>query len=422
MRSICPARARRILATATAVAVGLGLCLLTACSATSTPGSGESPGSAFTGLPAAPLLPRPASCGRPTLAGASGAWLPDWLDDPGRPSLIPGLSRRLRLLDFFWLGLGRGPESIVQRPDNPAASSLTTVLRAAATANPCALRFVTVADQRTPKTTMARILLDPQTRSRHVAALAATMARYPQADGLTLDYEYALPASRSDLDLYASVAGWHGLTAGQEVARIADGYTALVRGLALALHRQHRALRVAVKPRAAGGSDLSDPAPLVYDYGELAKYADQIVLMAIDFHWAGSDPGPIATLADVENALARVRAYQIPEARLAVELPAYGYDWTVDAAGRRLSGTEAASVTATSLAGEHWTTTGGSGGEASYEYTSLGHRHVVWFAGYALGSLAASLRRLYGGIACVAWAAGNTDPAGAALIWRGLGG
>jgi hypothetical protein len=402
MRSECPARARLVLATATAVAAGLGLCVITACSAGSTP-------------------PRPAACGRPTLAGASGAWLPDWLDDPGRPSLVPELARRLRLLDFFWLGLGRTPETVLQRPDNPAATSLNAVLLAAARANPCTLRFVTIADQRTPKATMARILLDPETRSRHVAALAAMMAEYPRADGLTLDYEYALPADRGDLDLYAAVAGWHGLTVQQEVARIAGGYTELVRELALAMHRQHRALRVAVKPRVTGGG-LSDPAPLIYDYGELAKYADQIVLMAIDFHWAESDPGPIAPLADVENALARVRSYQIPDARLAVELAAYGYDWTVDAAGHRVQGTQAASVTATSIAGEHWTRTGSSDGETSYEYTALGRRHVVWFAGYALTSRVVSLRQIDSGIAGMAWAAGNSDPAGAALIAQALGG
>ncbi len=417
-----PARARLTPASAMAVTAALVLGATTACAGASRPGPSESPGSGPAALPTAPLLPRGAACGQPTLAGADGAWLADWLDDPSRPSVIPELARRLRLLDFFWLGLGRDPGSIVQRPDNPAASSLSTVLRAAATANPCALRFVTIADQRTPKATMARILLDPETRSRNVAALAAMMAKYPQADGLTLDYEYALPASRGDLDLYASVAGWHGLTSEQEVARITDGYTGLVSELALAMHRQHRALRVTVKPRVTGGGDLSDPAPLVFDYGALAKHADQIVLMAIDFHWAGSDPGPIAPMADVENALARVRAYQVPDARLAVELPVYGYDWTVDAAGHRVQGTQAASVTATSIAGEHWTTTGSSDGETSYEYTSLGHRHVVWYAGYALKSRAVSLRQVSGGIAGMAWAAGNADPAGTALIWQALGG
>ena len=420
MRSGRFTRATFIRAAAAAVVAASGVWLTAACTGTSGPVPAASPGFDLRTLPTAPPAPRSAACGRLSLAGASGAWLTDWLDQPGRPSVLPEQARRLPLLDFFWLGLGPGPETIRQHPHNPAAESLRSVLRTAASANPCGLRFVTIADQRTPKATMARMLLDPGTRWHHVAALAAGMARYPQADGLTLDYEYALPSSQRDLDLYASVAGWHGLTARQEVARITAGYTGLVRELALAMHRQHRTLRVAVKPRVTGGIDLADPAPLLYDYGELAKYADQLVLMAIDFHWARSDPGPIATMADIENVLARVRAYQIPDAQLAVELAAYGYDWTVDEAGHRLPGTEATSVTATSIARQHWTMAGSRDGESYYEYTARGHHHVVWFAGHALKSRAASLERLYPGIAVVVWAAGNTDPTGSALIMQAV--
>ena len=171
-------------------------------------------------LPSTVRAPRPANCGRPSLAGASGAWLPDWLDDPGRPSLIAGQARRLRLLDFFWLGLGATPDSILQQPDDPGGSPLETALGEAAAANPCGWRFITISDERTPRSVMAQILVDPAARWRNVAALAAAMARYPQADGLTLDYEYALPNTRQDLDLYSSVAHWHGLTAREEVGRI----------------------------------------------------------------------------------------------------------------------------------------------------------------------------------------------------------
>jgi len=48
-------------------------------------------------LPSTVRAPRPANCGHPSLAGASGAWLPDWLDDPSRPSLIADQASRLRL-------------------------------------------------------------------------------------------------------------------------------------------------------------------------------------------------------------------------------------------------------------------------------------------------------------------------------------
>ena len=388
-------------------------------------GAGATPKLNLQALPATGPAPRPATCGRPSLAGASGAWLPDWLDDPNRPSLIAAQASRLRLLDFFWLHLGATPDSIVRQSGNPGGSSLETVLGAAAAANPCGWRFITISDEQTPKSVMAQILLDPKARWRNVAALATAMTSYPQANGLTLDYEYALPSSKNDLGLYASVAHWQGLTDRQEIGRITASYTEFVRELALAMHRQHRTLRVAVRVRTTDEIDyenLSDLTPYLYDYGELAKYSDQIVLMAIDFHWSTGDPGPIVTVSDLKRVLTEVRTYHIPGARLAVESAMYGYDWTLDPAGHRLAGTQAATITATDLAGRGWVKTGSKDGETYYTYTAGGHRHAVWFAGTGLKYQAGQLRRLYPGCAVMAWATGSSDPAGSGLILEALGG
>ncbi|MGE5290590.1 MAG: glycosyl hydrolase family 18 protein [Micromonosporaceae bacterium] len=428
---------RLMLAAALAALVAIGVWL----SVGATGSTGQSPAPAGTAspptgagattkpdlqaLPTTAPAPRPANCGRPSLAGASGAWLPDWLDNPDRPSLIAGQARRLRLLDFFWLRLGATPDSIAWQSGNPGGSPLETVLGEAAAANPCGWRFITISDELTPKSVMAQILLDPETRWRNVAALAVAMAGYPQADGLTLDYEYALPSSQRDLDLYSSAAHWHGLTDRQEIGRITAGYTDFVRELALAMHRQHRALRVAVRVRTTDEidyTDLSDLAPFLYDYGDLAKYADQIVLMAIDFHWATSDPGPIVTLSDLNKVLNDVRTYHIPSTRLAVESAMYGYDWTLNRAGHRLAGTQAATITATDLADRGWATAGSKDGETYYEYTAGGYRHAVWFAGTGLKYQTAQLRRLCPGCAVMAWATGSADPAGSALIVEALGG
>lgn len=376
-------------------------------------------------LPSNVRAPRPANCGRPSLAGASGAWLPDWLDDPSRPSLIADQASRLRLLDFFWLGLGATPDSIASQPDNPGGSTLATVLDEAAAANPCGWRFITISDEQTPMSVLAKILVDPAARWRNVAALAAVMASYPQADGLTLDYEYALPNTRKDLDLYSSVAHWHGLTAREEVGRITADYTEFVRELALAMHRQHAVLRVAVRVRTTDEisyQDQSDLLPFLYDYGELARYADQIVLMAVDFHWTTSDPGPIATLSDLRSVLTEVQTYHIRSSRLAIESAMYGYDWTLNRAGHRLAGTRAAIVTATDITAQGWEKAGSKDGETYYQYTAGGQRHAVWFAGTGLDYQAAQLRQLCPGCAVIAWATGNTDPAGSALILQALSG
>jgi hypothetical protein len=425
-----------LLAAALAVLAGTGVWLAAAGTGASgqpsAPASPVSPPASADGtpkldlqaLPSAVRAPRPANCGRASLAGAGGAWLPDWLDDPSRPSLIADQAGSLRLLDFFWLGLGTSPDSIVVQPDNPGASPLETVLGEAAAANPCGWRFVTVSDAQTPMSVMAQILTDPQARWRNVAALATVMADYPQADGLTLDYEYALPSTQQDLNQYASAAHWHGLSVREEVGRITADYTEFVRELAQAMHRQHALLRVAVRVRTTDGINYQDPSglvPFLYDYGQLAKYADQIVLMAVDFHWTTSDPGPIAALSDVRNVLAEVRTYHIPSARLAVESAAYGYDWTLNRAGHRLAGTQAATVTATDIAGSGWVKAGSEDGETYYRYTASGRHHAVWFAGTGLDNEAGQLRRLCPGCAVMAWAAGNTDPAGSVLILQALG-
>ncbi|HET9080784.1 MAG TPA: glycosyl hydrolase family 18 protein [Trebonia sp.] len=376
-------------------------------------------------LPDAGPAPRPAACGSPSLAGANGTWLPDWLDDPSRPSLIYDQARRLRVLDLFWLRLGAAPGSLLVQPGNPGATSLGTALSAAAAASPCGLRFITVNDEQVPASVMAQILLDPVARWRNVTALAQFTASYPQADGLTLDYEYALPASQADLDAYAAAGHWHGLSVREETGRITAGYTELVRELALAMHRQHRLLRVTAMARTTDEThygDVTALAPFLYDYGELAKYADQVIVMAIDFHWSTSDPGPVVTLADLKSVLSELRSYRIPAARLAVEVPAYGYDWTVDSAGHRLAGTEALTVSATDVAGHDWQQAGTKDGETSYQYTAGGRRHVVWFAGTALKYEASQLRTLCPGCGVMAWATGNTDPAGSALITAALGG
>jgi Glycosyl hydrolases family 18 len=381
------------------------------------------------GLPAAvhpaethaATAPRAADCGRPSLAGASGAWLPDWLDDASRPSLISSQARELRLLDFYWVRLGADPGSLTLQQGAPKAASLRAALSTAAAANRCGLRFVTVSDDRTSKPVMAEILADPQVRQRNIAALTALIADYPQADGLTLDYEYALPGNRADLAQYAAAAHWHGLTTREEVSRITAEYTAYVRELANAMHGEHRQLRVAVGVRTTNKISYSYIKPFLYDYGQLAKYADQIVLMAIDFHSAGSNPGPIVTTADVANVLTEVRTYDIPVACIAVESAVYAYNWTVNSAGHRLAGTKAASLTATEVTSRDWPKAGSQDGETYYRYTAGGKRHEAWFAGSGLQYQARQLRKLCPGCAINVWATGNTDPVGSALILAAIG-
>ena len=66
-----------------------------------------------------------------------------------------------------------------------------------------------------------------------------------------------------------------------------------------------------------------------YDYKELQKYNDYIVVMAYDYGYAGRpEPIAVAPIWWVENVATYLRS-QMPASKLLLGVPAYGYDWNV---------------------------------------------------------------------------------------------
>jgi spore germination protein YaaH len=104
------------------------------------------------------------------------------------------------------------------------------------------------------------------------------------------------------------------------------------------------ALRAAVLALAEGARSggartvaVAVPAePGAYADTALLAVADRVVVMLYDEHWSGSGPGPIASPAFADAALARWRAWLPPE-RLVAALPVYGYLWRNAAPGTVLS-------------------------------------------------------------------------------------
>jgi hypothetical protein len=375
-------------------------------------------------LPTTPPLARPAGCNN-SLAGANGTWFPDWLENPQAQSNVPDAATRLRLVNFFWLGLGQQPSSIVPQPGDFGGPDLATELQTAEAANPCTWRFATVSDSSTPMATMARILTDPKARWANVMALANAMAAQPYDQGLTIDYEFALPNTQTDLNTYAAVAGWHNLTDRQEVGYLTNDYTELIREIAIAMHRQHRLLSVAVKVRLTNEVtywDISYLSPFLYDYSAIASYADQLVYMATDFSYSSGNPGPIVPTTDLLRVAQVIDTYNIPTDKEAFELPVYGYNWEVNNAGKLLSGTQATTVTASQVAQSNWHVARTDDNETMYTYTdSSGHHHIVWYTGTQLNQEVSFLHSLCPGCALAAWADGNSDPAVSAVILNALG-
>ncbi len=143
---------------------------------------------------------------------------------------------------------------------------------------------------------MDQILLEPKVRVQDVQTLADMMATLSYANGLTVDYEYTLPQDESDLRLAAQVGHLRNLSDPWIVDRLTRGMDQLVYDLRVALHRQGRLLRDAVRVRTDNDTDYTNLAPYLEDYYWLGRCADQLVLMTVDYHWDSGDPGPIAPL------------------------------------------------------------------------------------------------------------------------------
>jgi spore germination protein YaaH len=371
--------------------------------------------------------PAATGCAHPVSLQTTGAWMAGYNDDKQNTSEVPSGSAQFGVLDFDWLTF-TSPGSLTS--SDPFSESLSTVLSADAQANPCTLRFVTINDQNTSKKVMAEILTEPSVMNEHVAAIASEMASLPDAKGLTLDYEFSLPENATDLATYAQLAGWHNLTFDQEVNQVTLDYTHLVQMVAAAMHKQHRLLRVAslVRNNDMVDSEVTNVAPYLLDYGNLAKYADQLVLMAIDFHYQGGTPGPISPLADVTQVANYVRSYGVPLSKLAIEVPNYSYDWQVTASGANATSSsgqviQAAQLNPTQVAAKMqasgWRKLGTQDGETQYSYkTTAGGKtvqHIVWDSATAISYKKAQLAKVLPGVPINIWQIGNNDPVGTAV-------
>lgn len=372
--------------------------------------------------------PAATGCTHPvSLDQATGAWMAGYNDDKQNTSSLPSGASQFGLLDFDWLSFAT-PGTLTQ--EDQFASSLSTVLSDDAQANPCTLRFVTIDDQNTSKHVMAEILTRPSVMTEHVAAIAREMASLPDATGLTMDYEFALPYTQADLAGYAQVAGWRNMSFDQEVNQLTLDYTRLAQMLAAAMHKQHRLFRVAalVRNNDMLDSEEDNIAPYLFDYGQLAKYADQIVLEAIDFHYSGGSPGPIAPLSDVTQVADYVRSYGMPLSKLAIEVANYSYDWPVTAKGanatnasgqviqgQQLNATQVAAAMKTGS----WRRLGTQDGETQYSYTATSsggtEQHIVWDAATAISYEKAQLAKELPGVPIDVWQIGNNDPLGTTI-------
>ncbi|MEU6645716.1 glycosyl hydrolase family 18 protein [Saccharomonospora sp. NPDC046836] len=155
-----------------------------------------------------------------------------------------------------------------------------------------------VVDGRWRPDLVARLLHDPDARRRHAREIAELVRARAYA-GIDIDYEELRGADR-------------------------DVFTAFLRELKEYLRADGKTLSVEVFAKTTdAGYDERNRAQ---DYAAIGAVADQVRVMAYDFHWPGSAAGPIAPLPWVRDVLGYVTT-QVPAAKVVLGIPGYGYDW-----------------------------------------------------------------------------------------------
>ncbi|HRW11512.1 MAG TPA: glycosyl hydrolase family 18 protein [Syntrophomonas sp.] len=124
-----------------------------------------------------------------------------------------------------------------------------------------------------------------------------------------------------------------------------------------------------------------------YDYAAIGGIADQVVVMAYDYHYKTSPAGPVAPLWWVEDVVSYLKTI-IPAEKLLLGLPTYGYDW-----GEGIDGTTITAAKLYSLQGKYKLTESFDKASMSPSYSYIdnnGVRHQIWLENKA--SLQAKLQ------------------------------
>jgi len=231
---------------------------------------------------------------------------------------------------------------------------------------------------------VAPMLHDWEQMHQQVRAITR-LATAQHLDGVDIDYEDLRAGDREAFSTFISV-------------------------LARALHKQGKILAVDVFAKASdAGYDQRNRAE---DYRALGQAADQVRLMAYDYHWTTSPPGPVAPIGWVNQVLSYATR-EIPAKKIVLGVPLYGYDWS-GGKGTAVTWLQVLRLLRTYPVPIHWDSSSQS---PWVRYTDQGGRqHELWFENAYSASVKfdAAHRHRIGGV--YLWMFGDED----ALTWTKL--
>jgi spore germination protein YaaH len=125
-----------------------------------------------------------------------------------------------------------------------------------------------------------------------------------------------------------------------------------------------------------------------YDYGNIARHADQLFIMGYGYHWTGGDPGPNAPLFgggvwatwSLAWSVEDYRSKGVPDHQIVLGLPLYGQSWPTTSTAVPGSATGGGSSVVMSSAVEQAARTGRSYDSLTETaYTFPSSRSQLWY-------------------------------------------
>jgi spore germination protein YaaH len=235
------------------------------------------------------------------------SWAPYWQPDAAMASFRPNadLFADLSIVAYS----ATDATTISAYPGLPDGTIET--YRAAASAAGVPL-LATIFDD-SPAGAMAAVLADPASRAAHVQAVVGLVAA-GGFDGVDLDYEkFAFSDDRGT---------W---------ATTRPNWIAFLTELGAALDATGAQLVVSVPPVYDDGQ-TADSGYWVYDYASMGAVVDRIRVMAYDYSFTGSAPGPIAPIDWVHGLVEAIADLVAPD-KVDLGIPTYGYDWVLSVSG-----------------------------------------------------------------------------------------
>ena len=242
--------------------------------------------------------------------------------------------------------------------------------------NVSVLLLVNNAKQQDSQSSIHKILATPSLREKAIDSLESYIKKY-KLDGINVDFEMVDAQDRENLSTF-------------------------MQELSARLKPQGYIISIDVFPKQDESNDVS----IAYDYAQLAKYADKIILMTYDNHGTWSDAGPIADIDWVEKNLKYALKF-IPKNKLYIGLAAYGYDWS----SKGVESLEHKAITKLMQDFNRSAIWDTSSKSPHFDYTdSNGIKHQVWFENSESLKYKIDLVTKYDIAGAAMWKLGEEDP------------